>query len=375
METLSRTLLLRFVRTASVAFLALGLVVLATTSLWISQSAPGVGALAALRFGLDAILVGSEAWSAVLASSAIAIVAQSAAADRHLLMVAMAGRSAWRPFVACWVAVACACVVQVWLFAEVLPEANYRMRWPVQQAASIVTEALRARSSASLGPIEMRAIAEPDGSCSDFVLAAREGGTAMVVSAARASIGTQEDPMVRDLECVRVDVREGRLVVRDPETVFVNVAFDGMHVEVDSKLGGRPSRRALLPLSYYRSSELHAYGQQKLVTLRSGKSLQEHQSLRADSLDAIQALRVVASFHPLFAVVLMTLAVARPRARSVWAVVGAMAVVVVGLVIQIAMETAVGRLGVVRSAWAAVVPPLVSGALSMPLWKGGMARA
>lgn len=375
MDTLGRTLLLRFVRTASASLVAFALVVLAATSLWVLQSAPGVRAFSALQLGLDALLVGCEAWSSVLAAAAIGIVAYRASADRHLLVVAMTGRAAWRPFVACWCLVGCACILQSWLLAEVVPEANFRLRWPVQQGASMAMDAIRSRGSGSLGPVEVRGHVGVDGACSDFVMAVREGRTAMAVCADTASIGSREADEVDEVDSVRLSAQHGRLVVRDPDQVLVNVAFDALDIELDSKFAGRPSRSALLPLSYYRSSELSQYAQQRLVSLRAGAYLKDAQSLRADAIDAMHALRTTASFQPLFAVVLMTLAVARPRVRSVWVVVAAMAAVVIGLVTQIALETAVGRLGVVCSAWVAAVPPLVGGVLSMPLWRGGIARA
>ncbi len=375
MDTLGRTLLLRFVRAASASFVAFALVVLAATSLWLLQSAPGVRAFPALQFGLDAILVGCEAWSPVLAAVAIGIVAHRASADRQLLMVAMTGRAAWRPFIACWSLVFVACIVQSWLLAEVVPEANYRLRWPVDQAAAMATDALRTAGHGAIGPVEMCGNVGADGTCSDFVLAAREGRTAMAVCANTASIESREADDLDDVDSVRMSVNQGRLGVRDRDRVLVNVAFDTMDIEVDSKFGGRPSRSALLPLSYYRSSESSGYAKQLLASLRAGAYLQDAQVSRGDSIDAIRALRTTASFQPFIAVVLMTLAVARPRVRSIWVVVAAMVSVVSGLVIQIALETAVGRLGVVRSAWVAAIPPLVSGVLSMPLWRGGIARA
>ncbi len=375
MDTLGRTLLLRFLRTASAVFVALSLVVLAATSLWVARSVPSVDPVTAFRFGLDALLVGCEAWGTVLACAAIGIVAQRAAAEQHLLIVAMTGRPTWRPFIPCWVAVACACVGQAWWSAEVVPEANYRLRWPVKEALPMAAEALRLNGIASLGSLEVRAKAESDGSWSDFMLASRDGRTAIAVSADKASIGLHATETADEIGAVRLAVSDGRLVARDPERAFVNVAFDAMEMELDSDFGGRPSRSALLPLSYYRSSELPAYGQQMLISLRAGTKLQHAQVLRADSIEAIQALRTMASLHPLFAVVLMTLAVARPRARSAWIAAGALLIVGIGLSIQIALETAACRLGVVQSAWVAVIPPLLCIALSHPLWRGGIGRA
>lgn len=370
-DTMARALLGRLLAAFVAAFVATHATVAALALAFLRAEAPTAAWRDALALAFDVLVAGLDVTLIGCVAAAACVVVQGAAAHGQLLAASLAGRAPWRPFWLGGAAVATLGVALAWWVGGPAPQAFYRLRFPVEDAAR-AARLVPDGAAVEFGGMSLAVGAVAGEEWRDIALARTDAATAFVVAAASAKVGGAA--LGAASATLDLDFQRGRLLARDRKAVGLDVAFDRLVASTDARALARPPKSRLLPLQYYRDDELPRYREQVLASLAHGVPLRPAEIARSDAIGIVRWLRVVAATQPFAAFAVVVWLLARPRARRRLVVVAACVAIAAGLVVRIALEARAAKAGDLASPWWALLPLLATVAVAAPFaGRGGRA--
>lgn len=357
---LSRTLLRRLLGVLAVAWVLVHGCVAVLALLAVKAQWPQLPAGDLLQAVPDAWLAALPLTLPVLPALAGGIVIRQATAQRLLLAAGLAGRSPIRVLAPLlWLGAAASCIA--WFCAQaVVPEARYRLRYPVASVAA-AAERLAAATGPDgfdLGGLHLRAGGGGAVGWREVGLSAQEGARAVAVTARRLGL-------VAEHTALRLEFAEGRVLQQADGELACNGQFAALTAHLDAARLLRPGKQQLLAAGYYRGAELARVATQRDLLVEHGVLPTPTQQRRAAAAAVVAEVRLAGAALPLLALATVVLLLGRLRPVGAVASLAAAAAIAVGVLLQVVLQARVDKGGVLAGRWVLLLPAVAMLALGV----------
>lgn len=355
-DTLARALFRRFAALFGLGFAVVNLALALPALLAVKTQAPHLPVGDLLRIVPDAWVAALPLTALAVAAFAAGAVVHGAARSRHLLAAALAGRPPWRLFWPLLLAAALAVPVLAAAIAHAVPEASYRLRFPVASAEAGVAELLGGAAAAGIWHEDLFVCgtAAGGGELHDAALAVQHGDVAA------AAVGTRLSVRPLAPAALELSLAGGRLVRQRAGELQLNLGFGALQLSVSADDLLRPPKTALRSLAYYTNGELPCCGEQVRLLQRHGFEVTPEELRRAGATDVVVALRLAAALHPFLAVAVLVLLLARAAPAPAHRVALAAASILLGQVVQVLLEGRAHKVGDLPGPWIALAPAMAT---------------